>query len=607
MKRLFTYGLAILGLFISASEVRAQDVTITASAPRVVRVGEQFRLNYVVNAIPSFFDAPDLTDFYVLSGPNQSTSRNFQIINGKSTSSVTITYTYFVQATGEGEYTIDPAGVTVDNKEYVSNAVNINVIKGEDSAPPDRQGTETTEQPVDVDVTDELFVRLHTDRKTIFQGEYIIATIKLYTRLQIAGFGESKMPDYASFWTQDIEAPTQLNMVRENVNGSIFNTGVIRKVILFPQKTGEITISPFSLETYVRQLDQRRRSPFDDFFGPSYQNVLKKLETKPVSITVKPLPGGAPSDFHGAVGKIRLSAEIDKQEVETNDAVNYKIVISGSGNIELTEAPVVKFPPDFESYDPKVQTSIKNTVSGQTGSKTFEYLLIPRHAGNFRIPPVSLSYFDTGSKSYKTLSTGEFNLSVLKGEGEETVSLVTGRSKEDLRIIGSDILFIKDHSFKLRRIGDSLFGSALFFMLYAISLFLFLAILLIRRNQIKKQQNVELLKNQRASREARKRLREASAYLKKGDAGAFYEAVLRALEGYLVDKLSIPYADLSKVTAREGLQKYHVPMELIDEYIALADQCEYAKYSPGSEEGGMEELYERTIRAISKLEQKLRG
>ena len=519
---------------------------------------------------------------------------------------MTITYSYYLQSTREGEYTIDPAKVIVKGKEYLSNSLNIEVVAGEQPSQLVQPGTQPSEQTVDIDVSDELFIRLHTNRKSIYLGEHIIVTIKLYTQLQIVGFGESEMPDFDGFWTQEIETPSQLNLVRENVNGKIFNTGIIRKVILFPQKTGELSISPFSLETYIRQQVRRPSSVFDDFFGSSYNNVQKLLQTRPVTIEVKPLPAGAPGDFLGAVGQVDFKAGIDKKEVETNDAITYSISISGTGNIQLAEAPRVNFPPDFESYDPKIQTQVKNSDSGQAGRKTFEYLLIPRHAGNYRIPPVSLSYFDTRLKEYKTLTTEEFNLTVSKGDEEETASMITGRTKEDLRIIGSDILFIKDHPFKLRKIGARLFGSPLFFLLYGISLILFLAVLLIRRNRIRKLQNMELLKNQRASKEARRRLKEASVHLKKGEEEAFYEAVLKALEGYLVDKLSISWSDLSKDTARKGLSKYEVPGELVNEYLDLADRCEIAKYAPGTMKGGMDELYTRTIKAISMMEKNLR-
>jgi hypothetical protein len=605
MTNLFKYGLAVL-FMISCSCIWAQDVSITATAPNVVKVGEQFRLNYVINARPSSFGAPEISDFYVLSGPNQSTSQSIQIINGRRTSSVTITYSYYLQATGEGKFTIPAATAVVDNKNYTSNTVEIEVIAGE--KPPDKTqpSTSQSQQPEDIDVSGELFVRILTNRKNIYRGEYIIATIKLYTRLSITGFGESEMPDFQGFWTQDIESPTQLNLVRENVNGKIFNTAVIKKVILFPQKTGEITIDPFKLETYIRQQSNRPRSPFDDFFGNSFSNVVKPLVSNTVKILVKDLPVGAPEGYAGAVGNLSIKAEIDKQEALTNDALTYKVIVSGNGNVQLIDAPRINFPPDFETYDPKIQTNVTNSDNGQSGKKTFEYLLIPRHAGNFRIPQVTLSYFEPKSGQYRKSITTAYNIAISKGNEDETVSVMAGRSKEDLKIIGSDILFIKDNPFKLFKIGQGFYGSSLFYLLYIGLFLLFLGVLLFRRKRIQRQQNVELVKNQRASREARRRLKEAAAHMKKNESEAFYEAVLKALTGYLVDKLNIHMADLSRDSARSGLQKYDVKPEAIEEYLELADVCEMARYSPTGVEGGMEEVYSRSIKIISQLEQNLR-
>jgi hypothetical protein len=605
MYSLLKYGILLLFL-ITGSDLWAQNVSITATAPNVVKVGEQFRLNYVVNAKPSSFGAPEISNFYVLSGPNQSTSQSIQIINGRRTSSVTITYSYYLQATGEGNFAIPAATAVVDNKNYTSNTVKIEVITGENPAGATQPSTSQTQQPQDIDVSEDLFVRILSNRKNIYRGEYIIVTIKLYTRLSITGFGESEMPDFQGFWTQDIESPTQLNLVRENVNGKIFNTAVIKKVILFPQKTGEIIIDPFKLETYIRQQTNRPRSPFDDFFGNSYSNVVKPLVSNTAKIQVKDLPPGAPEGYSGAVGNLEIKAEIDKQEAVTNDALTFKVIVSGNGNVQLIDAPRINFPPDFETYDPKIQTNVTNSVNGQSGSKTFEYLLIPRHAGNFRIPQVTLNSFEPKSGQYRTSSTTEFNISISKGDEEEAVSVIAGRSKEDLKIIGSDILIIKDNQFKIFRIGQGFFGSSLLYLLYAGIFLFFLGVLLIRRKRIQRQQNVELVKNQRASREAKRRLKEAATNMKKNESEAFYEAVLKALTGYLVDKLNIPMSDLSKDSARNGLQKYDVKPEAIEEYLELADICEMARYSPTAIEGGMEEVYSRSIKIISQLEQNLR-
>ncbi|KPK85155.1 MAG: hypothetical protein AMS27_08130 [Bacteroides sp. SM23_62_1] len=592
-------------LFITCFTAAAQDVTFTADAPRVIEVGEQFRLTFTLNARPSSFTPPDITNFYVLSGPNQSTSTSFQIINGKSSQSITISYTYYLQATTQGTFTIGPATAVVDRKEYTTDPVTVEVVGGQKPSPTPQDQPAQSTQPQELPDED-LFVRVITDKKSVYQGEHIIATLKIYTRLAITGFGSNEMPDFSGFWSQDIETPTQINLQRENVNGVIYNTGVIRKVLLFPQKSGEIIIEPFKLETYVRQQVSTPRSIFDDFFGPSYTNVSKMLESDPVKIIVKPLPSGQPATFSGAVGSMHINASVDKANVKTNDAVTLKFTVRGNGNLKLVESPKIDFPPDFDTFDPKVTTNISNTLNGQTGSKTFEYLLIPRHPGNYRIPPVMFSYFDPAKNDYYSLQTGEFMMAVEKGEEEEAVSVVSGLSKEDLKILGSDILFIKSGHFKLFRTGKTLFGSPAFYLVYASSLLLFIFIVLFRRAHIRKQQNIELLKNRKASKVARKKLRQASQYLKQNLKEEFYEALLKAFWGYLGDKLNITASALSRDTASRNLSSYIDDADLINRFIRVIDDCEMARYSPQSGTEQMDTLYSEAMKVITKMEHNLR-
>jgi hypothetical protein len=584
--------------------IRAQDVSVTAEGPGVVELGEQFVVNFSVNAKPSNFQAPDMKDFYVLSGPNQSTSQNFQIINGKASQSITVTYTYYLQATKSGTFNIPPAVVTVDKKDYTSNSLVIEVV-GTQNQPKTEQQEETPSAQAQVP-DEELFVSVVTDKSSVYQGEHIIATLKIYTRLSISGFGSSEMPDFAGFWTKEIETPTQINLQRENVGGVIYNTGVIRKVILFPQKTGDITISPFKLETYVRQQIKTPRSIFDDFFGPSYQDVPKMLTSKPVIINVKPLPADKPAGFSGAVGALNIESEIDKTQVATNDAVTIKIKVKGNGNLNLIEAPKIDFPPDFDNFDPKVTSNITNSAGGQTGSKTFEYLIIPRHAGNYRIPPVVFSYFDLNRKQYQTLTTSEFKISVAKGSEEESVAVMSGLSKEELKILGSDILFIKSEPFKTYPAGKIMFGTLPFYGLYAGSFIIFLAVVLIRRAHIRKIQNEELVRNRKANKVAKERLRQASAHLKQNKTEAFYESILKALWGYLSDKLNIPLSELSRETVGKALSVHITDSTPVDDLINLIDVCEMARFAPSADTQAMDKVYSDSVRLISKLEQNIR-
>jgi BatD DUF11 like domain len=584
--------------------IRAQNVSVTAEGPGVVEVGEQFVVTFSVNAKPSNFQAPDMKDFYVLSGPNQSTSSSFQFINGKTSQSMTVTFTYYLQATKTGTFIIPPAVVTVDKKDYTSNSLSIEVV-GSQNQPKTEPKEENPSAQIQVP-DEELFVRVVTDKTSVYQGEHIIATLKIYTRLSISGFGSSEMPDFAGFWTKDIETPTQINLQRENVGGVIYNTGVIRKVILFPQKTGDITISPFKLETYVRQQISTSKSIFDDFFGPSYQDVAKMLSSKQVVINVKPLPENKPAGFSGAVGNLNIESEIDKTQVATNDAVTIKIKVKGNGNLNLIEAPKIDFPPDFDNFDPKVTSNITNSAGGQTGSKTFEYLIIPRHAGNYRIPPVVFSYFDLNRKQYQTLTTGEYKISVAKGKEEESVAVMSGLSKEELKILGSDILFIKSGPFKIYPAGKIMFGTLPFFGLYAGSFIIFLALVFIRRAHIKKIQNEELVRNRKANKVAKERLRQASTHLKQNQMEAFYESILKALWGYLSDKLNIPLSELSRETVGKALSVHISESALVDDLINLIDVCEMARFSPSADIQAMDKVYADSVRLISKLEQNIR-
>ncbi len=579
---------------------------ITASAPQVVEVGEQFRLLFVINAVPSSFEAPEIKDFYVLSGPNQSTSTSIQIINGKRTQSVTITYSYYLQATSAGIFNIDPARIKVKGEEYTSNSVTVEVITGSKPVRPQQPPATTDQQQAEITGDEEIFIRIVTDKKNVFQGEHIIATIKLYTRLPISGFGNNEMPDFNGFWTQDIETPTQITLQRENLGGRIYNTGIIRKQILFPQRSGEITIEPVKLETYIRQRVNRPSSIFDDFFGSSYQNVLKLLVSDPVKIAVKPLPENKPESFTGAVGSIRLNTEIDKTEAKTNDAISLKIKISGNGNIKLIDNPKINFPPDFETYDPKVTTNINNSENGQSGTKIFEYLIIPRHAGNYRIPPISFAYFDLRTNQYKTLSSNEFMINVSKGDEEEEVSVISGLSKEEYQRLGSDILFIKTHPFKVYPVGKSLFGSYPFYLSYIISLLLFIMLIVLRRTHIKRTQNIELVRNRRANKMARKRLRQAHTYIKENKKEKFYEAVLRALMGYISDKFNIPLSELSRDASRQTLMDTGIEEQIIEPFISIVDICELARYAPVSKEEKIEEVYSHAVKALSNIEQNIK-
>ena len=604
--------LLVFGVSLKAS---ADDVKFTASAPQAVEVGEQFRLQFVLNAKGSNFAEPNITDFQVLSGPNTSTSSNIQWSNGSMSQSTTYTYTFILMADHAGKFTIPSATIKSGGKTYQSNPITIEVVAGSRPAASNggqqqqtgnQGGTQTTTNP-DLS-SDDLFVAITVDKKKLYQGQYLVATIKLYInpRKDVSGFEDVKFPPFTGFWSSDLEAPQQVSLQRENVNGQIYNTGLLKKVLLMPQRSGELTIDPMEI-TVLSRTRVRSNNPFDDFFGGSYRTTPYKLVSKPVKINVEPLPAGKPADFSGGVGNFTLNASVDKTEVKANEAVTLKVKVSGTGNLKFINNIKIDFPPDIDVYDPKTTQNIKTDASGMSGSVTFDYLFIPRYAGNYRIAPITFSYFDTKSKTYKTLTTQEFNISVEKGDGEAEANsgVVQALTKEDVKFIGKDIRYIKPVE-RLDRRQQMMFGTPLFYGCYAIPLLIFVAIILFRLAQIKQNANQAAVKNRKAGKVSRKRLRQASKYMKQGQEAQFYDELLKGIWGYLSDKLSIPVANLSKDNVIDILAAHNVDSQLVGELMDLLNSCEFARYAPAAVSGGMEEIFRKADDTLSKLDQKVK-
>jgi hypothetical protein len=588
-----------------AFNVQAQDVEFTVSAPRVVEMGEQFRISYALNAKGSNFEEPEFKNFRILSGPNVSSSSSVQIINGKMSQSVSYTYTFIAMAISDGTFSLPPAKVEVKGKTYQSNSLSIEVVKGA-SASQNNQATGNTNVNKPSTSNDKVFVSVEVNKKDLYQGESLVVELKVYTKVDIAGFDEVKFPPYTGFWSQDIETPQQIQLQRENVGGQIYNAGLIKKMILFPQRSGDIEIDPFEL-TVVTQERIRSNNPFDDFFGGSSRRIPIKTVSKPVTIHVKPLPANKPADFSGAVGSYAMSATLDKSNVNANEAINLKVKISGTGNLKLIKPVKVDFPPDIDVYDPKTSLNSKVTVQGETGSVSFNYLFIPRFAGTYRIAPITFSYFDPQTKTYKTSTSQEFVIHVERGSGDQemTSGVVQTLSKEDVKFIGQDIRFLKSN-FELKRIESPWFGSLKFYLVYLFSLLLFVLIISIRYTQIKQNANQAKVKNRKANRISRKRLNVAAKFMKQNNAEKFYDEVLKAIWGYLSDKMAIPVSALSKDNVSEILLKHQVDADAIANLMDVLNSCEFARYAPSSVSGGMEEIYKKVGNLISKLDQKIK-
>ena len=584
-------------------------ITFTANAPEVVVSGDQFRLSYTITSQKvRDFRAPSIQGFEVLMGPSRSTQSSTQIINGNVTSTSSITFTYILMAGKEGTYKIPGATIVADGDNYTSNSVEIKVL------PPDQtsganngnSARSSRDQANSGKISNqELFMMATASKTNVYEQEAILLTYKVYTQVNLTGL-RGDVPDLKGFHTQEVELPQQKTFTLEHYNGRNYNTTVWRQFVLFPQQTGKIEIPSVTFEGTVSQR-MASSDPFDAFFnGGNYVNINKNLVTPKLTINVKELPEGKPTNFSGGVGEFTLSSSISTQDLKTNDAVTIKLVISGTGNMKLINTPEVAFPQDFEIYDPKVENKFNLTRNGLAGNKVIEYLAIPRHAGTYTIPPIEFSYFDLKSQSYKTLKTDAYTLNVAKGEGNSDQVVANFTSKEDLKVLGQDIRYIKTGETRLAKKDDYFFGSMNYYLWYLIPLVLFITFMVIYRKQAMENANVAKVRTKKANKVATKRMKNAGKLLAEKKSEAFYDEVLKALWGYISDKLSMPVSQLSKDNIEEELQKHQVADELIKEFINNLNECEFARYAPGNQDEKMDKIYSSAIDVISKMENSIK-
>ena len=598
----------------------AQSIQLTASARQAVSVGEQFRLTFTVNADGRDFKAPALGDFYVLSGPNPSTSSSIQIINGQVSRSVTLSYTYILQAIKEGDFQVQPAIITVDGKQYESKPLTIKVSAAGGQAPqsqpaPPSSAPRQPEELGNVGQSD-VFIRTSVNKKNPYQGEEIIVSHKIYTRVGISQYGVEKFPSYNGFWTQELQnLQEEPNKYNEIINGQEYLVAEINKVALFPIKNGSLTIEPLELNivAQVRKPSRgRSNDPFenffnDPFFSGGYQNVQKRIASNPVNIDVKPLPASnQPADFKGVVGKYTFKSNIDKTDVEVNEAINLKLTVLGEGNIKLIDELNVSFPPDFEVYDPKTSFNLNKNKQGISGVKTFEYLIIPRNPGNFKIKPVAFSYFDPDQGVYVSQTSPAYDIDVRKGSPSGPGITYSGVVQEDVHYIGSDIRHIKNNPVVLQVTGKSLFGSIAHILLIVVPLLLAIFVTLFMRQQLRKRSNIRWMKTQKATKVARMRLKMASTYLRSLQEKEFYNEISQALWGYISDKFNLPLAELSMDSVYETLKDKNIKDTIIEQFIETLNHCEYARFAPGGTSENMDKIYEEALNVISKMERELK-
>lgn len=606
--------LPVMLLMLTAVPAIAEDVSFTAQAPQAVVKGDQFRISFKVNAGGGKeFRAPDMKSLSVLSGPSLSTFSSAQTINGKMTSSTTVTYTYVVIAEEEGDIKLDGATIKVDGKQYTSNSLTIKVLPPDQNQAGQGQGSSrSTQQQSSGQGTasagaDDLFMLATVDKTTAYEQEAILLTFKIYAAPSVNLTSMSnKMPDLKNFHVQEVELPTQKEFQLEHYNGRNYQTMVWMQYLLFPQHSGELEIPATPFEGVVAQRVARSSNDvFDMFFNSDrYVETKRDLTTRPIKINVKTLPQGKTKSFYGGVGDFSVSSTISSTDVTANDAVTLRVILSGTGNLKLVKTPEISFPQDFDIYDPKVEN--KYTIKGgrQTGNKVYEYLVIPRHSGQYTIPAVEFQFFDPKSGSYKTVKTDEYTLNVAKGQGESQTS-VSYVNKEDLKFVGQDVRF---HSTPTALKSDSsqFFGSLVFWLLMVLPLIILLVVLAVSRKRIADNANSAKVRVKKASSVATKRLKVARKLLMDNRKNEFYEEMMRALYGYFGDKLSIPVANLSKDNIEDELKRRNVTAEHITQVIELLDDCEFARYAPGDDEGRMDRLYEKAVSVIGQVENTIR-
>lgn len=597
-------------LLAGLQSVAGNEVNFVAAAPDVVVSGDQFRLTFTVNTQKvKDFRAPSIKGFEVLMGPSRSSQNSTQIINGKVSSSSSITYTYILMAGKEGTYNIPAASIVADGETKISNSLQIKVLPADDASASSAQGgsaSSSRSQAVGSKITDkDLFITASASKTKVYEQEAILLTYKVYTVVDLRQlYGD--MPDLKGFHTQEVELPAQKTFSLEHYNGRNYNTTVWRQYVLFPQQSGTMEIPSITFDGVVAQRINSG-DPFDAFFngGTNYVEIKKKIVTPKLKINVAALPS-KPADFSGAVGTFTMASSINSKSVKTNDAVTIKLTVTGTGNMKLIGTPEVKFPQDFEVYDPKIDNQFNLTREGLSGSKTYEYLAIPRHAGKFTIPAVSFTYFDLKTKTYKTLKSEEYVINVEKGQGNADQVIADFTNKESVKMLGNDVRYIKRGATQFAQRGDYFYGTTAYWMWYVIPFVLFVGVILMYRKQAMDNANTAKMKTKKANKVAVKRMKLAGKLLSENKKNEFYDEVLKALWGYISDKLSIPVSQLSKDNIEQELSRYGVNEELVKAFINVLNDCEFARYAPGDENEAMDKVYTASIEIISKMENSIK-
>lgn len=598
-------------LFISViGNVLADDVTFVASAPKSVVLGQHFRLTYTVNTTDAKEPViADMPDFDILSGPNISTQQSYSSVNGKTTSSVSVTFTYILLPKSEGEFTIQPAKINAKGKEITSNSLSIKVLPEDRASSAVQNGDRRQGGNTSTNISnDDLFMRATLSKTKVYEQEAVLLTYKVYSAVNLTNLS-FPTPELKGFNIQEVELPQEKQFELEHYNGRNYNTIVWRQFVLFPQQSGKLEIPSLDFEAVVAVQNRRSVDPFEMMFSgfSGYVEVKKVLKTKPLSLEVEKLPFGKPADYSGGVGEFTIGSTINNTKLKTNSEFTLKLIVKGTGNMRLLGNPQFELPTEFESYDPVIENNFRLTANGFKGEKVYEYLITPKASGTYTIPSAHLSFFNTSTGSYETLKTQEYTVEVEKGS-EAAVTLIdnTQINKEKGKVLASDIRHIK-YGDEGKAEKSIFFGSSRYMLSYAISLLLVLLFLVIYRKKVAENANTSLVRTKKANKVATRRLKVAKTLMKENKVNEFYDEILKAMWGYTSDKLSIPMSQLSKENIASTLLSRGVSDELVTEFQEILSEGEFARYAPGDKEAAMEKLYTMSINVISKMENSIKN
>ena len=598
MKRILSIFFSLL--LISAA---ADSQTLTAKAPSRVQTGDNFRLTYTL-------DTQDATDFRVgeipdglelITGPYTSTQHSIHIVNGHTTSSSSTTYTIILCANKPGSYTIPAAHVKVKGNSIASKEVKMEVSGTASStggAPRMHEDTEAQQGKRDAGTPikeKDLFITVTASKHRVHEQEPILLTYKVYTLVDLVQL-EGKMPDLTGFHTQEISLPQQKSFHVESYNGKNYRCVTWCQYVMFPQMTGKLEIPSITFNGTVIQ-QNRNVDPFEAFFngGSGYIEVKRSIKAPAVTIQVDPLPT-RPASFSGGVGKFSISAQIDNQEVKANEPVTVRVVVSGSGNIKLIKQPVVSFPKDFDTYDAKVTDKTRLTTNGVEGNMVYDFLAVPRNQGEYDIPAVEFTYYDTGKNQYNTIKTQDFHIKVAKGEKGTAVSDFDGQQRDE------DIRPIKTGDMRSSADETMFFGSTNYWLTIALLIVMFAALMVLFRHRAMRNADVVGTRIKKANKVATKRLRSADRLMRQGRQNEFYDEVLHALWGYVGDRLSIPVAQLTRDNITDRLKEHNVDDATIATFVGAIDECEFERYAPGDKTANMNKTYTSAMTAITDIE-----